>query len=168
MRPLAAIDVDGVISLFGFRCAEEASERGGMHLIDGLPHCIAHGAGSRLGRLAEHFDLIWATGWEDRANDHLPHLLGIPELPVVHFPMSPVADTAHWKLGPLDEHARGRPLAWIDDSLTPPCYEWAVSRPEPTLLVPTESDRGIEEGHVEAMCAWAAEGYTRDGWTTGR
>ena len=35
-------------------------------------------AGDRLLRLAEHYDLVWATGWEDKANDYLPKILGLP------------------------------------------------------------------------------------------
>ena len=30
---------------------------------------------------------------------------------------------------------------------------------EPTLLVPTESDKGLEEGHVEALVAWVEGGF---------
>ena len=30
--------------------------------------------------------------------------------------------TAHWKLGPIGEYAEGRPLAWIDDSLSEECH----------------------------------------------
>ena len=29
-------------------------------------------AGERLQRLSEHYDLVWATGWEDKANYYLP------------------------------------------------------------------------------------------------
>jgi len=165
-RPIAALDVDGVISLFGFRCAEESSERGDMHLIDGIPHCISRSAGPLIARLADRFDLVWATGWEDRANDHLPYLIGVREdLPVINFPVAAEFGNAHWKLTALETYAVGRPLAWIDDNLNEQCREWAAARPEPTLLVLTECDRGIEEGHVEAMCAWVDAGYTHDAWT---
>ena len=51
---------------------------GRFKLIDGMAHCIPHGAGERLRRLADHYELVWATGWEERANDHLPGMLGLP------------------------------------------------------------------------------------------
>ena len=33
-------------------------------------------------------------------------------------------------------------------------------RDAPTLLVPVESDRGLEEAHTEALIAWAKSGYS--------
>jgi len=156
-RPLLAVDVDGVISLFGF---DEPPKRQAVHfeLIDGMVHCISLAAGERLGRLAETFDLVWATGWEDRANVRLPPLLGLPELPYLTFDGAARFGSAHWKLAPLEEYAQGRALAWIDDSLDESCYEWARRRQadgDPTLLVPTESQLGLEEVHLEALVAWA-------------
>ena len=46
-------------------------------------------------------------------------------------------------------------MAWIDDNFDQSCYEWARNRPEPTLLVPTESHLGLEEAQTEALAAWA-------------
>jgi hypothetical protein len=157
MKPVLAVDVDGVISLFGF---EEPPDRtlARFELVDGMVHCISLAAGERLNRLAEHYELVWATGWEDRANDTLPAILGIPELPALTFDGAARFGSAHWKLGPLTELGRGRALAWIDDSFDESCYEWARTRQangEPTLLVPTESDRGLEEVQVEALSGWA-------------
>jgi hypothetical protein len=157
--PILAVDVDGVISLFGFDGNPEDAP-GRFHLIDGMAHCIPDQAGPRLQRLAGVFELVWATGWEERANDHLPHLLGLPQLPVLNFGPDARFGTAHWKLGPIGAYAHGRPLAWIDDSLDENCFLWAERRSEPTLLVKTESARGIEEAHVEALIAWVREGYT--------
>jgi len=157
-RPILAVDVDGVISLFGF---EEPPEKAlaRFELIDGMVHCISLAAGDRLRRLSKSYDLIWATGWEDRANDVLPGLLGLPELEVVRFDGEARFGSAHWKLGPLERYGQGRPMAWIDDSFDESCYEWARTRQAagiPTLLAPTESDRGLEEAHAEALTAWAA------------
>jgi hypothetical protein len=158
-RPILAVDVDGVISLFGFD-GQPPREAGRFHLVDGMPHLISANAGHCLRRLGEHFELVWATGWEDRANDYMPHFLGLPELPVLHFGRDAVFGTAHWKLGPIGEYAAGRPLAWIDDSLDDECRAWATDREEPTLLVETESRIGIEEAHVETLIAWVDGGYT--------
>jgi hypothetical protein len=158
-RPILAVDVDGVISLFGFD--EPLTEAPGeLTMVEGILHCISLPAGDRLRRLSEHYDLVWATGWEDRANDHLPQLLGLPEqLPVLRFGGRAVFGSAHWKLDAIDEYAGGRPLAWIDDNIDDTCTEWAARRRAPTLLVPTESDKGLEEGHVEALIAWVESGF---------
>lgn len=153
-RPLLAIDIDGVISLFG---AETPPDRAftKLELVDGVPHLISLPCGERLQRLSEHFELVWASGWEDKANFYLPALLGLPDLPHVSFDGAVAAGAAHWKLGPIDEYATGRPLAWVDDNFDHSCFEWAERREQPTLLVPTETHLGLEEGHVEALRQWA-------------
>ena len=157
-KPILAVDVDGVISLFGFD-GQPPREAGRFHLIDGMPHLISAKAPACLQRLTGHFDLIWATGWEDKANEYMPLLLGLPELPVLHFGRDAVFGTAHWKLGPIGEYAGDRPLAWIDDSLNDECRTWAFDREEPTLLVETESMIGIEDAHVDTLIAWVEDGY---------
>ena len=159
-RPVLALDVDGVISLFGFEGPLDEVP-GRFHLIDGIAHCISDGAPAELARLGEVYELIWATGWEDRANDHLPHLLGLPNvLPCLRFDGRARFGTAHWKLEALEEYAVGRPLAWIDDSLDESCHEWAARRRWPTLLVPTRSDVGLTHEHTDTLLAWARQGYT--------
>jgi hypothetical protein len=155
-KPMLAVDVDGVISLFGF---EEPPDRSvaRFELIDGMVHCISTAAGERLHRLAELYELVWATGWEDRANDSLAPVLGLPELPYLTFDGAARFGSAHWKLGPLDEYAGNRALAWIDDSFDESCFQWAQTRTAPTLLVPTEAPHGLEEAQTEALTSWARE-----------
>jgi hypothetical protein len=158
-RPLLAVDVDGVISLFGFDDPTDAP--GEFHLIDGVAHCISLAAGERLRRLAEWYDLVWATGWEERANEYLPTLLGLPEeLPYLTFDGRARFGSAHWKLDAIGEYAGDRPLAWIDDCIDGSCRSWAQVRHGPTLLVPVEPQRGLEEAQTEAMISWARAGYT--------
>jgi len=154
--PILAVDVDGVISLFGFDAPPPPSTVA-WHLIDGTPHCISLAAGERLSRLAAAFELVWATGWQDRANDRLPQVIGIGPLPVIEFDLpatmrgsrpdagqsevgggtasrvggggASVGSVAgHWKLEALDRFAAGRAIAWIDDSLDRSCFEWAERR----------------------------------------
>jgi hypothetical protein len=153
-KPVLALDVDGVISLFGFEGPPENAPCS-FRLIDGMAHCIALETGPRLQRLLPHYELVWATGWEDRANDSLPPLLGLPELPVLRFGGAARFGSAHWKLGPIGEYAAGRALAWVDDSLDESCREWAERREEPTLLVPTDSAVGLIDAQVETLVDWA-------------
>ncbi len=159
--PILAVDIDGVISLFGF---EETPSGPGFRfeLIDGTPHCVSVAAGERLHRLEDSFELVWATGWQDRANDHLPSIIGVGPLPVIDFdgagPAPSRFATAHWKLGPLDSYAGSRPVAWIDDSFDQSCFDWAAEREAagmPTLLVPTEPEIGLEEAHLAVLEIWA-------------
>jgi HAD domain in Swiss Army Knife RNA repair proteins len=154
-RPILFVDVDGVISLFGFPSGGPMP--GQFHWVDGIAHCISDGAGSCLQRLAEAFELVWATGWEEKANEYLPLLLDLPddELPVLTFDGRAVFGTAHWKLEAIEEYARDRPAAWIDDSLDERCTAWADARSAPTLLIETDSKTGITDAHVERLLDWA-------------
>ena len=157
-RPVLFVDVDGVISLFGWRGALHDAP-GRFLNVEGITHCIGHACGDLLGRLAERFELVWATGWEEKANDHLPALLGLEarELPVLTFDGRAVFGTAHWKIDAIDRYAGDRPAAWIDDNLDERCERWARDRAAPTLLVRTEPATGIEPEHVERLLRFADE-----------
>lgn len=153
--PILFLDVDGVISLFGGGTRAD----GTYQLVDGIAHCISNRAGAQLGRLEEGFELVWATGWEDKANDHLVHLLDLPgPLPWLGFDGRAVWGTAHWKLEAIEAYAGQRPLAWIDDNLTEECVGWAQRREQraPTLLVETRSSEGMTDAHVDLLLDWAA------------
>ena len=157
-RPILFLDVDGVISLFGF--APGAGQLPGpLHWIDGVAHCIPGDVGERLAVLAERFELVWATGWEERANEHLPHILGLPfgDLPCLTFDGQAVFGSAHWKVAAIDEYASDRPAAWIDDNIDETCAGWAKRRSAPTLIVQTDPAVGLTDEHVETLLSWADE-----------
>jgi hypothetical protein len=155
-HPILFVDVDGVISVFGFS-PDAGNLPGPFHWIDGVAHCIPLDAGGRLVRLSRSFELVWATGWEEKANEYLPHILNLPtgELPCLMFQGRAVFGSAHWKLGAIDEYAADRPAAWIDDNIDDACRYWATAREAPTLLVETKSAVGITDEHVEELLAWA-------------
>jgi hypothetical protein len=156
-RPILFVDVDGVVSLFGFSFDEPAP--GAFHRVDGVVHCLGAMAGRRLGRLEQRYELVWATGWEEKANEYLPRLLGLraPELPVLRFDGRAVWGTAHWKVEAVEEYAGDRPAAWIDDNLDERCEHWARERAAPTLLVPTDPAVGIDNEHVDLLLRWARQ-----------
>jgi hypothetical protein len=153
-EPILFVDVDGVISLFGFPPNDIP---GTLTQVDGIAHCIGHHAGDRLNRLAERYELVWATGWEDRANDHLPFLLGwgSVRLPTLTFGGRARFGSSHWKVDAVDLYAGERPAAWIDDNLDERCHAWADGRNAPTLLVETDAATGITEEHVVQLWDWA-------------
>jgi hypothetical protein len=153
-EPLLLVDVDGVISLFGFDPLSPPPGR--FLLVDGIPHLISAAAGDHLRALAGAYELAWCTGWEEKADEHLRHVLELPQsCPHLAFD-DPASAHAHWKLAAIERYAGPRrPLAWIDDSHDAACAEWAASRSAPTLLVTTEPAIGITAGHVEELLRWA-------------
>jgi hypothetical protein len=154
-KPLLLVDVDGVISLFGFDPSDPPEGR--FQFVDGIAHYLSATAGGHLRDLAETFDLAWCTGWEEKANEYLPFALGLPgPLPLVSFDACDRPAGAHWKLAGIGAYDidPGRPLAWLDDAHDEHCTAWASERSGPTLLVTTAPAVGITTEHVAALTDW--------------
>ena len=123
--------------------------------VDGIPHWLSEQAAAHLRVLAEHFECVWCTGWEEKAEEHLVPALGLPG-GWPHLALGQVRDGRHWKLGAIDAFAQPqRPLAWIDDAHDASCDEWLQARPGPTLLVRTDPAVGLTGVHVEQLLGWA-------------
>ncbi len=170
------VDIDGVLSLFGAPAiaaqrsigalaggAADARQAldGRLCSIDGMPHFLSYAAAAHLLALADCYDLVWASGWEEKANEHLPHLLDMPPgLPFLRFSRDAERASSagtHWKLDAIDSYAAQRPLAWIDDGFNAACHEWADARSAPTLLVATEPQQGLTESQAQVLREWAAQ-----------
>jgi hypothetical protein len=179
------VDIDGVISLFGIpgrlageplsawgrtdgarepgandvRPSDSDELRASLHTIEGMPHFLSHAAAAQLLELRDRFELVWASGWEEKAGEHLPHLLGLPaDMPFLRFERGSggVGSTgAHWKLAAIERHAGTRALAWVDDSFNDACHQWAARRRAPTLLVQTEPARGLTAREASLLTRWA-------------
>ena len=94
------------------------------------------------------YELVWASGWEERANEHLPHLLGharraaLPALRARGGGRSTLARALEAR-GDRRRTRGARPLAWIDDALDERLPRVGGSaRAAPTLLVQTEPEHG--------------------------
>jgi hypothetical protein len=156
VKPLLLVDVDGVISLWGFDA--DSRPAGAFTTVDGILHFLSHEAARHLHALAESFELVWCTGWEEKANEYLPGAIGVGPLPYLSFDLhTPKTTPAHWKLAAVDDYARGRAAAWIDDALDDECRDWAAARCEPTLLVDTDPAEGLVAAHARRLRAWAAD-----------
>ena len=154
-KPLLLLDVDGVISLFGFDPGRVPEGR--FLLVDGIVHLISATAGDHLRALGQRFEPVWCTGWEEKANEYLVHALDLPApLPTLTFDHEVRLVGAHWKLGAVGRYTGPeRPVAWVDDALDDDCRAWAEARPGATLLVDTDPAVGLTERKVEALMEWA-------------
>lgn len=152
--PLLLVDIDGVISVWGWPAAAPLDGR--WTLVDGIPHFLATEPARLLRELSDRFELVWCSGWEEKADEHLPALVGLGPLPHLSFGTSSGATRPHWKLAAIDAFAGPlRPLAWVDDDLTPACHDWARSRPGPTLLVTTRPSEGLTVTQAQTLADWA-------------
>jgi hypothetical protein len=158
-RPLLLVDVDGVISLFGFPL--HARPPGRFEMVDGIAHFLSASAGEHLRLLADVFEPVWCTGWEEKANDYLPRALGLdgpwPYLSFERAAGPGVSTQGHWKLNAIDAWCGTRALAWIDDAHGEACEAWAAARTAPTLLVTTEPAVGLTDRQVTQLLAWATQ-----------
>ncbi|GAA1548958.1 HAD domain-containing protein [Actinomadura kijaniata] len=155
-RPLLFLDVDGPLLPFG-----EDPRRGpratavGSHLARLVPE-----VGRRLAALP--CELVWATTWEDAANDELAALIGLPWLPVVSWP-EPSDEHEHedrwfglhWKTRTLVSWAAGRPFAWVDDEITDADRDWVSAHHRGrALLHRVEASRGLSDEDFAALDRW--------------
>ncbi len=118
------VDIDGVISLFGFATPTGTSRRLWRHALDPLvcrsrareradrsirstayPTFFRPSRPSTCSRCRQSFELVWASGWEEKANEYLPHLLGLPALPHLSFERAVGRTNAHWKLDAIEAYA---------------------------------------------------------------
>jgi hypothetical protein len=161
--PALLVDVDGVISLWGFPAG--ATPEGSWITVDGIVHFLSAEAGRHLLALTDGFELVWCSGWEDKANEYLPQALGLPgPFPFLTFENrtsvggvegSDDVGLPHWKLAAIDRWAGSRrALAWVDDAHDARTRAWAARRTGPTLLLDTEPATGLGARHVEALLAW--------------
>ncbi len=153
--PLLLVDVDGVISLYGFDPARPPAGR--FEMVDGIAHFLSATAGEHLRALATRFEPVWCTGWDEKANEYLPLALGLPgPLPHITFDPCDRPASAHWKVAGIDSGVEAaRPLAWLDDAHDESCAAWARGRRAPTLLVGTDPAVGLTEAHVRELMSWA-------------
>jgi hypothetical protein len=157
-KPLLLCDIDGVISLWGF--PPDTRPPGVWGVVDGIPHFLSTRAAEHLLSLAGAFELVWCSGWEEKADEHLPRMLGVPTgRPHLTFDGRIRADVSrhgHWKLAAIEAYAGARPAAWVDDALDDACRAWAAARTAPTLLLPTDPAEGLTGRHADELRRWAA------------
>ncbi|WP_235854710.1 HAD domain-containing protein [Nonomuraea aridisoli] len=158
MRPLILLDVDGVLNPMGrpppefrpYRCT-----------VDGVLYTVRLNArhGRRLLDLAASTgaELVWATTWEEHANDWIAPRIGLPTLPVI--PMTPVEPSEHgemFKTRHVAAYVGRRPFVWFDDQV------WAQDEDylrvhqglDSFLLVHVDPVEGLTRRHLGMAHEW--------------
>ncbi|EDY46350.1 HAD domain-containing protein [Streptomyces sp. SPB074] len=155
-RPLLFLDIDGPLLPFG----DGARRAPFRTATDTYLARLDPRVGPRLAALP--CELVWATTWEDAANTDMAPRLGLPPLPVVHWPeLSDAREREdrwyglHWKTRTLAAWAGDRPFAWCDDEITEADQEWvSTHHPAPALLHRVTSSRGLATEDFAALASW--------------
>ncbi|MEV0111609.1 HAD domain-containing protein [Nocardia sp. NPDC050799] len=155
-HPLLFLDVDGPLLPFG----EDPGREPRSVVSDSHFSRLRPEIGRWLAKLP--CQLVWATTWEDEANDELGPRLGLPRLPVVRWPESSAEYEREdrwfglcWKTRTLVDWAAGRPFAWVDDEITDADRTWVATQHRgPALLRHVEPFRGLSGEHFAALDHW--------------
>ncbi|MEV7677181.1 hypothetical protein ACFRR7_12840 [Streptomyces sp. NPDC056909] len=168
-KPLLLIDVDGPLNPYGALAAPGTPDGYEKHLMrpslwartqpGPLPVLLNPGHGAELLALTGLYELVWATTWEDDANEWIGPLLGLPELPYIAWPETHgwAPRGTLWKTRYVLEYAAGRPFAWVDDEITSYDREW-VDREHlaAALLLYVDPGTGLTRPDFDALAEWAA------------
>jgi hypothetical protein len=104
------------------------------------------------------FDLVWATTWEQEANDFVAPLLGLPTLPFIAWtdPRPEPTDGVFWKTPQIVEWVNGRPFAWVDDEITNADNDWVRSHHAGSALLHRVDPRsGLTADDFTQLAHWA-------------
>lgn len=116
-------------------------------------------------------ELVWATTWLHEANTRIGPAIGLPELPVIEFPLGDLEPdgaggqrwraNGNWKWSAVAHYAAGKPMAWLDDDLHDAGYGHAraafdrARATTPTLLCQVDPRTGMTTTHLDQVRQWA-------------
>ncbi|MGW0809167.1 HAD domain-containing protein [Nonomuraea sp. NPDC002799] len=158
MKPLLLIDVDGVLNPMGhatpdfrrYRCTVgdevytvHLNPRHGRRLLD-----LALATGS---------ELVWATTWEQHANEWIAPRIGLPALPVIS--MTHDAPSEHgemFKTPHVAAYAGRRPFVWFDDQVWAEDEEYLRVHQglDDFLLIHVDPRQGLTSRHLGMAHEW--------------
>ncbi|WP_122819778.1 hypothetical protein [Varibaculum vaginae] len=149
--PILFLDVDGPLNLWGRVGRRILNPLLRAHLVHlqsddsfNVNVVFSRRMGARLRELGKHFQVRWATSWNQWANQYLSPLLGISEdLPWVYCP----SGDPRSKFPAVITSAAGTSFAWVDDYLTEEVAQATRKKLLPSqcaLLVSPHIMRGID------------------------
>ena len=155
-EPLLFVDIDGVISLFGF--APDARPAGRFESSTASPTSFRpRPASTCVDWPSLRARLVQRLGGEGQRFLPAPARAAAAAAPSCSFERDVGRSHAHWKLAAIEAYAGARPLAWIDDAHDEPATAGRRRARRPTLLVTTEPAIGLTDaGTSTRLIAWAA------------
>lgn len=174
-KPILLLDVDGVVNAFRPTRPHLVRELGGRE-VKGvwIPYTIRfdNEVVDMLDALAAHFEIHWATMWNQAANTEIAPALGIDDLPVMTCNHNAGWDAAadeglsavdihrlwYAKTPLIPQYVGDQPFAWLDDdhSLADERY-LAAHTDQHFRLVRTDADTGLDWNDVEILVQWATD-----------
>ncbi|GAB3977498.1 HAD domain-containing protein [Actinoallomurus acanthiterrae] len=167
ITPAVLVDVDGVLNP-SCDCRPPGSVCHPNHVLQDILDfrvLLDPDHGRRLRALIESTgsELVWATMWQEAANEHIGPRIGLPALPVVPIPRPHEGDTPFesmgaWKARHVAEWASdGRPFAWFDDE--PDIEEVLAALPGaeklgPHLIITVDPQTGLTEIDLTKAEQW--------------
>ena len=159
-KPLLFLDVDGVLNAIPYQRGPDQFDDFQQTRIMGVLITYSKKMGERIKALDA--DVVWLTTWQHKANEHIRHLYGWEEFPVVvAHPES--YDSPWWKSKTAQRHLESseRPLIWIDDDLSygerSGTLEWLREYSQPKLLICPQPTAGIRPSHLDMIEEWIKE-----------
>ncbi|WP_344326081.1 HAD domain-containing protein [Kitasatospora putterlickiae] len=161
VRPLLFLDVDGPLIPFGgLAPSRRGGTEGSTDAANPLLNRLDPAVGRRLAMLG--YELVWATTWDEDANEDVAPRLGLPSLPVLPWPEPSEGDEQdaragrHWKTRPIVAWASGRAFAWVDDEITRADREWVAAHHDgPALLHHVDPRVGLGPEDFAVLAEWA-------------
>ncbi|WP_433463928.1 HAD domain-containing protein [Spirillospora sp. CA-128828] len=121
---------------------------------------LQHGDWLR-GLALDGLELVWCTGWEHAAADHIAPVLGLRQMFVLEVGRfdAAVFEGRSAKAEAVTSWLADRPAVWLDDVHGPVDHQWARDRTAdgiPTLLVTVVPTQGFAEQHLTMIKNWLA------------
>jgi hypothetical protein len=168
VRPMLLMDIDGPLNPYAapWFVRREPAPGYTFHELTpagGFTYRVAlnRAHGHELERLADHFDLVWATTWLHDANRLISPLLGLPtDIPVVPLRQPLFHNAARsWKAEPIADWVGERTFAWFDDEINEATREWlhAQARLNTHLAHRVEPHLGLMPADFGALLSFAEQ-----------